>query len=194
MRIIDTPQYGPMFRFTDANVYWALYILSDGKRMGRKRLAEEIGVGEGSMRRILETLRQWEMINIKQTGITITRSGLGFLAEIPIKVVDLDLKDAIVGTYGQAVVVYGVGKKIENGMQQRDAGIKAGATGCTTLVIRNGALMVPPDWNMDEKNPAVAARVREVTNITEDDAIIVGSAYDQHTAIVAALTAAFELF
>ena len=194
MRIIDTPQYGPMFRFTDANVYWALYILSDGKRMGRKRLAEEIGVGEGSMRRILETLRQWEMINIKQTGITITRSGLGFLAEIPIKVVDLDLKDAIVGTYGQAVVVYGVGKKIENGMQQRDAGIKAGATGCTTLVIRNGVLMVPPDWNMDEKNPAVAARVREVTNITEDDAIIVGSAYDQHTAIVAALTAAFELF
>ena len=194
MRIIDTPQYGPMFRFTDANVYWALYVLSDGKRMGRKRLADEIGVGEGSMRRILETLRQWEMITIKQTGITITRSGLGLLAEIPIKVVDLDLKDAIVGTYGQAVVVYGVGKKIENGMQQRDAGIKAGATGCTTLVIRNGALMVPPDWNMDEKNPAVAARVREVTNITEDDAIIVGSAYDQHTAIVAALTAAFELF
>ena len=194
MRIIDTPQYGPMFRFTDANVYWALYVLSDGKRMGRKRLADEIGVGEGSMRRILETLRQWEMITIKQTGITITRSGLGFLAEIPIKVVDLDLKDAIVGTYGQAVVVYGVGKKIENGMQQRDAGIKAGATGCTTLVIRDGALMVPPDWNMDEKNPAVAARVREVTNITEDDAIIVGSAYDQHTAIVAALTAAFELF
>ena len=194
MRIIDTPQYGPMFRFTDANVYWALYVLSDGKRMGRKRLAEEIGVGEGSMRRILETLRQWEMITIKQTGITITRSGLGFLSEIPVKVVDLDLKDAIVGTYGQAVVVYGVGKKIENGMQQRDAGIKAGATGCTTLVIRNGVLTVPPDWNMDEKNPAVAARVREVTNITEDDAIIVGSAYDQHTAIVAALTAAFELF
>ena len=194
MRIIDTPQYGPMFRFTDANVYWALHVLSDGKRMGRKRLADEIGVGEGSMRRILETLRQWEMITIKQTGITITRSGLGFLSEIPIRVVDIDVRDAIVGDYSQAIVVYGVGKKIENGMQQRDAGIKVGATGCTTIVIRNGVLTIPPDWNMDEKNPAVAARVREVTNITEDDAIIVGSAYDQHTAVVAALTAAFELF
>ena len=183
-----------MFRFTDANVYWALYVLSDGKRMGRKRLAEEIGVGEGSMRRILETLRQWEMITIKQTGITITRSGLGFLSEIPIKVVDIDLKDAIVGNYSQAVVVYGVGKKIENGMQQRDAGIKVGATGCTTLVIRNGALMIPPDWNLDKERPEVAAKVREITNITENDAIIVGSAYDQHTAVSAALTAAFELF
>ena len=41
MKIIDEPQFGPMFRFNDANVYWALYILSDGRRMGRKRLAEE---------------------------------------------------------------------------------------------------------------------------------------------------------
>ena len=53
MKIIDAPQYGPMFRFTDASVYWALHILSDGKRMGRKRLSEEIGVGEGSMRTFL---------------------------------------------------------------------------------------------------------------------------------------------
>ena len=194
MRIIDTPQYGPMFRFTDANVYWALYVLSDGKRMGRKRLSEEIGVGEGSMRRILETLRQWEMITIKQTGITITKSGLGFLSEIPVKVVDIDLGDGIVGTCSQGVIVYGVGKKIENGMQQRDAGIKVGATGCTTLVIRDGVLMVPPDWNMDEEKPELAAKIRETTKITEEDAIIVGSGYDQHTAVVAALTAAFELF
>ena len=194
MRIIDTPQYGPMFRFTDANVYWALYVLSDGKRMGRKRLSEEIGVGEGSMRRILETLRQWEMINIKQTGITITRSGLGFLSEIPIKVVDVDLKDSVVGDYNQAVIVYGVGKKIQNGMQQRDAGVRVGAIGCSTLVVRDGVLMMPPDWNMDKECPETAAKIREVTNITEDDVIIVGSANDQHTAVVAALTAAFELF
>ena len=110
MKIIETPQYGPMFRFTDANVYWALYVLSDGKRMGRKRLSEEIGVGEGSMRRILETLRQWEMITIKQTGITITRSGLGFLSEIPIRVVDLDLRDEILGSHSQAVIVSALSK------------------------------------------------------------------------------------
>ena len=102
MKIIESPQYGPMFRFTDANVYWALHILSSGKRMGRKRLADEIGVGEGSMRRILETLREWEMIQIKQSGITITRSGLGFLSEIPLKVIDVDLGDSIVGDYSQS--------------------------------------------------------------------------------------------
>ena len=193
MKIIESPQYGPMFRFTDANVYWALHILSSGKRMGRKRLADEIGVGEGSMRRILETLREWEMIQIKQSGITITRSGLGFLSEIPLKVIDVDLGDSIVGDYSQSVLVFNVADKIQNGMQQRDAGIRVGATGCTTLVIRDGNLILPPDWNMDVERPEIAKNVR-ATGITDKDAIIVGSGNDQRTAMMAALTAAFELF
>ena len=193
MKIIESPQYGPMFCFTDANVYWALHILSSGKRMGRKRLADEIGVGEGSMRRILETLREWEMIQIKQSGITITRSGLGFLSEIPLKVIDVDLGDSIVGDYSQSVLVFNVADKIQNGMQQRDAGIRVGATGCTTLVIRDGNLIIPPDWNMDVERPEIAKNVR-ATGITDKDAIIVGSGNDQRTAMMAALTAAFELF
>ena len=193
MKIIESPQYGPMFRFTDANVYWALHILSSGKRMGRKRLADEIGVGEGSMRRILETLREWEMIQIKQSGITITRSGLGFLSEIPLKVIDVDLGDSIVGDYSQSVLVFNVADKIQNVMQQRDAGIRVGATGCTTLVIRDGNLIIPPDWNMDVERPEIAKNVR-ATGITDKDAIIVGSGNDQRTAMMAALTAAFELF
>lgn len=193
MKIIESPQYGPMFRFTDANVYWALHILSSGKRMGRKRLADEIGVGEGSMRRILETLREWEMIQIKQSGITITRSGLGFLSEIPLKVIDVDLGDSIVGDYSQSVLVFNVADKIQNGMQQRDAGIRVGATACTTLVIRDGNLIIPPDWNMDVERPEIAKNVR-ATGITDKDAIIVGSGNDQRTAMMAALTAAFELF
>ena len=193
MKIIESPQYGPMFRFTDANVYWALHILSSGKRMGRKRLADEIGVGEGSMRRILETLREWEMIQIKQSGITITRSGLGFLSEIPLKVIDVDLGDSIVGDYSQSVLVFNVADKIQNGMKQRDAGIWVGATGCTTLVLRDGNLIIPPDWNMDVERPEIAKNVR-ATGITDKDAIIVGSGNDQRTAMMAALTAAFELF
>ena len=66
MKIMDIPAFGPMFRFTDANVYYALYILSDGKRIGRKKLAEEAGVGEGSMRRILDKFREWNFVEIKQ--------------------------------------------------------------------------------------------------------------------------------
>ncbi|WII09799.1 hypothetical protein O8W32_02945 [Methanomassiliicoccales archaeon LGM-DZ1] len=194
MKIMDIPAYGPMFRFTDANVYYALYVLSDGRTMGRKRLAEEVGVGEGSMRRILEKFTEWGFVLIRQTGISITSSGKAFLEQIPLRLSDVQLESlSTTGPVQQSVIVYGVAKKIVNGMEQRDAGIKAGATGCTTLVIRDGKLMIPPDWNLDEHSPELAYKIRKDTGITPDDAIIVGSGDTKIQAVVAALNAAFEL-
>ena len=193
MKIIDAPQYGPMFRFTDASVYWALHVLSDGKRMGRKRLSEEIGVGEGSMRRILNTLKEWDMILIKQTGITITKAGLDFLEQTPIRVIDLNPGSLVIGECTQAVLVKGAAEKVGNGLKQRDAGIRAGSLGCTTLVINDGKVMLPPDWSIDDNNPDVAKAILGMKIVENGDAIIIGGAEDQNTAINAALTAAFEL-
>lgn len=182
-----------MFRFTDANVYYALYLLSDGSRMGRKALAEACGVGEGSMRRILEKFREWNFVDIKQTGISISKAGLAFLEQIPIRLVDIDIPNSTMGAYQQGVVVYGVSQKIGNGMQQRDAGVRSGGMGCTTILIRDGALMIPPDWNMDKESPELAYKIRKSTMITEDDVIIVGDADKKITAVEAAVNAAFDL-
>ena len=194
MKIIDEPQFGPMFRFNDANVYWALHILSDGRRMGRKRLADEVGVGEGSMRRIIDTLKEWDFINIKQTGITITKAGLSFLEQIPIKPVDIFVEGSVAGACQQGVLVLGGADKVVNGMEQRDAGIKVGADGCTTIVIRDGALMIPPDWNMDEKTPELAYKIRKEIGLTQSDALIIGGGANQTVATEAALTAALMMF
>ncbi|MCL2148334.1 MAG: hypothetical protein FWH47_03235 [Methanomassiliicoccaceae archaeon] len=193
MKIMEVPQFGPMFRFNDASIYWALHLLSDGRRVGRKKLAEVVGIGEGSMRRIIDTLKERNLILVKQTGITITKAGQAFLSQIPIRVVDVELGESAVGEYSQGVLVMGVAEKVHNGMQQRDAGIKVGATGCTTVVIRDGTLMIPPDWNIDEKNPDLAYRIRKGTGITQNDVIIVGSADKRHLAVEAAINAAFEL-
>ncbi|MGI6009823.1 MAG: DUF4443 domain-containing protein [Methanomethylophilus sp.] len=194
MKIMDIPAFGPMFRFTDANVYYSLYLLSDGRTMGRKRLAAESGVGEGSMRRILEKFREWGFVDIKQTGISITAAGKSFLDQIPLRMTDVQIDaESATGPVQQGVIVYGVANKIVNGMEQRDAGIKAGATGCTTLVIRGGKLMIPPDWNMDERSPELAYKIRRDTGITPDDAIIIGSGDTKIKAVEAALNAAFQL-
>ena len=194
MKIIDEPQFGPMFRFNDANVYWALHVLSSGRRIGRKKLAEEIGVGEGSMRRIIDTLKDWDFILIKQTGITITKSGQAFLDQMPIKVLDIQLEGSVVGQHQQAILVLGCADKVVNGMEQRDAGIKVGADGCTTLVIRDGKLMVPPDWNMDEEDPEMAYKIRKESGMTQSDALIIGGADTKAAAIEAAVSAALQLF
>lgn len=194
MKIIDEPQFGPMFRFNDANVYWALHLLSDGRRMGRKRLADEVGVGEGSMRRIIDTLKEWNFINIKQTGITITKAGLSFLEQIPIRPVDIYIEGSVAGQFQQGILVIGCADKVVNGMEQRDAGIKVGADGCTTIIIRDGSLMIPPDWNMDEQTPELAYNIRKKTGITQNDALIVGGGETQMLATQAAVTAALLMF
>ncbi len=193
MKIIDEPQFGPMFRFNDANVYWSLYVLSNGKSMGRKRLAQEVGIGEGSMRRIIDTLKEWDFIFIKQTGITITAAGLEFLKQIPIRPVDIKVPESVMGDFQQAVIVLGVADKVKNGMEQRDVGVKMGAQGCTTILIRDGKLMVPPDWNLDEKSPAVAKSIRD-TGLTQNDVLIIGGADNISNAVEAAVSAALELF
>ncbi len=193
MRIIEVPAHGPAFRFSDADVYWALHTLSDGRKLGRKRLADEIGIGEGSVRRIIISLREMGLISVAQGGISITKQGLDFLEKIPVRVVDVDMGPSVVGSYSQAIVVKGIAHLIENGMQQRDAGIRAGAAGCTTAVYRDGVLMVPPDWNMDEENPATAAQIRALEEMGPNDALIVGSGFDKHSSMNAAIEAAFDL-
>ena len=194
MKIIDEPQFGPMFRFNDANVYWSLHLLSDGRRMGRKRLADEVGVGEGSMRRIIDTLKEWDFINIKQTGITITKAGLSFLEQLPLRPVNIFVEGSVAGACQQGVLVLGGADKVVNGMEQRDAGIKVGADGCTTIVIRDGVLMIPPDWNMDEKTPDLAYKIRKEIGMTQSDALIIGGGETQALATEAAITAALLMF
>ena len=194
MKIVEEPQFGPMFRFNDANVYWSLYLLSDGRRIGRKRLADEVGVGEGSMRRILDTLKEWEFIQIKQTGITITKAGLAFLDQLPMRPVDIFVEGSVMGAFQQGVLVLNVADKVVNGMEQRDVGIKVGATGCTTMVIRDGKLLVPPDWDVDENDPATAQKVRNDIGMTENDALIIGGGDTQCLATEAAVSAALEMF
>lgn len=183
-----------MFRFNDANVYWTMYLLSDGKRIGRKRLADEVGIGEGSMRRILDTLQEWDYISIKQTGIMITKAGQSFLDQIPIRPVDIFLEGSVIGTEQQGVIVLGVADKVNNGMEQRDAGIKVGAEGCTTIVYRDGNLCIPPDWNLDVERPEMAKKIRDEYGMREKDALIIGGGNTKQSAIVAAVSAALELF
>lgn len=183
-----------MFRFNDANVYWTMYLLSDGKRIGRKRLADDVGIGEGSMRRILETLQDWDYISIKQTGIMITKSGQSFLEQIPIQPVEIFLEGSVIGTEQQGVIVKNVASKVNNGMEQRDAGIKVGAAGCTTIVYRDGKLSIPPDYNLDSERPEIAKKIREEFGMKPEDALIIGGGTTKQSAIVAAISAALELF
>jgi hypothetical protein len=193
MKLIDLSRYGPVHRFADYHVYKALAALSDGRRKGRKQLSQAVGVGEGSMRTIIEYLRDHELIDVKQTGISISNKGVEFLNGFPIQVGALTKTDATLGLETVAVLVRGNRRMVKIGVEQRDAAVRAGADGATTILIQGGELWVPPDFNLDKERPDFAAELRGIFSVREGDVIIIGTGPDYHHAEDGALAAAFEL-
>ena len=193
MKLVDLPRYGPVHRFADYHVFKTLSILSDGRRKGRKQLAEMVDVGEGSMRTIIEYLREREMIDVKQTGVKISAKGHEFLSKLPIFMERVEPTDSTLGERSAAVLVKGQSMKIKMGVEQRDSAIKAGAEGATTIIVSGGQLVVPPDYDLDKERPEFAETLRRLLAVSEGDVIIIGTAKTYARAEDGALAAAFEL-
>ncbi len=193
MRLIERPKYGPLHRFTDYHVYKTLSLLTDGRRKGRKVMADRIGVGEGSMRTIVEYLREEGLVDVKQTGIKITKAGTDFVSRLPLQVYTLDAPDIALGEYSVAVQVKGVASKVKSGMEQRDQAIKAGADGATTVVVNGDRLTVPVDFDLDKGRPETAWALRRLFDLADGDVIIIGTSMSLQRAEEGAMAAAFEL-
>lgn len=193
MKLIDLKEYGPIHRFGDHHVYRALAYLSDGKRRGRKSLAEGIGIGEGSIRTILDFLREKGFIDIKQTGIQITKGGRYFLEGIPLKVQRLPRTQMSLSDANVAVQVRSSANMISTGIQQRDSAIKAGADGATTVVVKNGELIIPPDYSLEKNQPLDAEVLMRYFTLKEGDVVIIGTAKDYDDAENGAVAAALDI-
>ena len=75
---------GPEGKGTDANGFLILYILRNGRRIGRGRIGEEIGLGEGSTRRLIDMMSSLDLLKVEQTGVTITKYGKALLDRLAI--------------------------------------------------------------------------------------------------------------
>lgn len=192
MRLVDPDRMGPLRRFGDAHIFYVLHTLSIEGMMGRGKLSEAVGLGEGSVRKILETLRRWGMIDIKRTGIAINEKGRTFLRDISLRLVDIPPSEFIDTEFHQGVIVTGAAESITDGMHQRDRGIVAGASEAAVFVLADGALIKPPEWNMDCRDPGFAAKVREA-RACDGDAVVICGASEQSTATVAAIAVGLEM-
>jgi hypothetical protein len=193
MKLLDLPKYGPVHRFADYHVYRTLLLLSDGRRRGRKSLADSVNIGEGSMRTIIEFLRDKGYVDVKQTGIKISTKGMEFVRNLPIRVERLDPSDISIAMRNVAVLVKNRADSVTLGIEQRDAAIKAGAEGATTIVVKGGKLLVPPDYLLDKEKPEIAKGLRKLLSPGEGDIVIIGAAQEYDRAEDGALAAAFAL-
>ena len=183
--------------FQDVHVIKALEAIGTKKTVGRKRLSKLLGLSEGATRTLVKHLKIEGLIVTLKSGISLSKFGEKVFSDLKSKIshqVEIPKSPLTVGPFNVAVLVKNVAHAVKYGVEQRDAAIKVGALGATTLVFSDERLKMPgvqedifkgiqPIYNM------------LITNLKpeENDVIIIGSANEKLLAEFGAKAAALEL-
>jgi predicted transcriptional regulator len=166
------------------------------KPVGRVNLAKALGLGEGSIRTLIKHLEKAGLIKTSREGIVLTGSGQEFVSTMKSRVSDIIEvpKSALtVGAFNVAVLVRDAANSVRAGLEQRDAAIKVGAQGATTLIFDSGRLSMPSTReDVFRKLPRIRDTIISKLMPQEDDIVVIGSAGDKTTAELGAIAAALE--
>jgi len=182
---------GPTPKFADYHIWKALMVMSETRPIGRKSLSAALNLGEGSTRTILDIFCDEGYITVTKSGAVLSEKGKRAKDMVKMDVGPVNVTDLTIGAVNCAVKIRGVSKKITYGCEERDAAIKAGATGATTLVCVGNKLIFP--GSEYPVSPNIDAALRKEFRISNADVIIIGTAADGEKAERGAVSAALRL-
>jgi DNA-binding transcriptional regulator LsrR (DeoR family) len=187
---------GPRPLFTQLDLARAIEIIGT-EHIGRNKLSERLGLGEGTTRTLIDRLLDARLIEISRAGCELTRSGHSILNELNRRLgtrTTVPRSSVTVGTYNFGIVVKGAANMVKSGIEQRDAAVRAGADGAVTFVVRHGELVMPPAAESVMRRQADSAKkIQETFRPQERDAIIIAGADSEQNAEEGARAAAWTL-
>jgi len=182
--------------FIEAHIVKALLVISSQGPVGRVNLAKALGLGEGSIRTLIRHLEKAELIKTSREGIVLTGAGKKLTSSVESMIseaVEVPQSTLTVGAFNMAILVRSAAGLVRAGLEQRDAAIKVGAQGATTLVFTNGRLTMPSASGDVFRNlPKMRDVLISQLKPEEGDTIVIGSADDRLTAEFGAIAAALE--
>jgi len=191
MRLYSYSGGGPTPKFTLYHIWKAYDVILRRGPIGRKALSQQLGIGEGSTRTILDKMTREGCVKNTHQGAVLTEEGKANFNNSGISVAKADFGDLTVGRYDCAVHLKGMGHLVEIGSHQRDEAVRAGASGATTLVCRDNRIVFPDDSGYPDSG--VNQRLRDLFDIENNDVIIIGSASTYEAAEKGAVTAALSM-
>lgn len=166
---------GPRRKFGAFHYFRALGTIRDEKRIGRARISSLLGIGEGSVRTLLDGLEEAKLISRNNAGIVLTERGSAALSRFPIRLCRIGRCALFPGLISSAALISGRGHAVSNGIKQRDAAVRNGGTGAITMVVTGGRLSLPPDNKTVDDGSAMNAAFSTL-GAADGDAVIVGAA------------------
>ncbi len=191
--LLDIDRSDTTQRFTDADAFLLLEMVSKNHGMSRRELSRSLGLGEGSVRTLVEKLKESDLLCVKQTGITIRPQGSEILRSLGMRTVEISVGEYVMGEHQFGTIVNDSSEKVFNGIDQRNIVIRTGGEGCTTWVNRDGRTIMLPDWDVDIHDPSLSKTIRDNAKMGDGDVLIVAGGDTERIAMISAVTAALDL-
>lgn len=174
-------RYAPsrILSFDIAHTFKALQLIETRGHMSRDLLCEELNLGEGSIKTLVKHLKMENMIETSNAGTKMSDKGKKFFEEL-LSSIPAECKipkcSIALGKFNYAILLKQLSFAIKSGIEQRDAAIRMGGMGATTLLIRKGKFMMPTtNYDSLKKEPCIHRLLIEKLNPEEGDVIIIGS-------------------
>jgi hypothetical protein len=190
-------RYAPsrILSFDVAHIFKVLQLIDTRGHISRESLCKELNLGEGSIKTLVKHLKMKHMIETSNAGTKMSDMGKEFfeelLSSIPTEY-GIPKCSIALGKFNYAILLKHLSFAIKSGIEQRDAAIKMGGIGATTLLFRNGKFMMPTaNYDSLKKEPRIHTLLTEKLKPEDGDVIIIGSHdKDQRIAELAAKNAA----
>lgn len=193
-----TSRYAPsrVLSFNIVHVFVALQMIGrNNTATSRNALCAGLVLGEGTVKTLIKHLKMQGLIETSNRGTKLTGKGKsmceGLLTAIPAEM-SLPKCSVALSKFNYSVLVRDFGFAVGLGIEQRDAAIKMGATGATTLLYKDNKFVMPANSDDSLKRERGIRRMLvEKLNPRDGDVIIIGSANDnEKTAELGAKNAA----
>ena len=162
---------------------FVLWLLKTEREIGRYRLAEMLGVPQGIARGILLHMKRDGLIQARsRAGTRASSEGLRKLTVL-MKRHNLRLvkrsDQELLGLDSSSVLfhVAGRSRQLGQGIEQRDAAIKAGATGAITFLFDGTTLKFPGvAESLQRRDPAAFEKLKKQVTMKKGDVILIAFA------------------
>ncbi|MBV9179487.1 MAG: hypothetical protein JO297_20860 [Nitrososphaeraceae archaeon] len=179
-------RYAPsrMLSFELVHIFKVFQLLDKNEHVSRTLLCQELALGEGSVRTLLKHLKMQNLVKSTNGGTRLTEKGKALSSELlhsmPSETIISKCSIAL-GKFNYVVLLRNYAFAIKSGLEQRDAAIKMGALGATTMIYKDNKITMPGAYGnnnnnfLQEEEPHVTNLLIEKLKPEENDVIIIGS-------------------
>ena len=171
--------------------------------VGRQKLGQLTGLGQGEVRTLISRLKENGLIAVEPRGIKFAEKGKkefdSISRSIPFSSA-VDASDLALGDFSWALIVRDKSSRVKKGLEQRDAAIRAGASGALTVIYSGGKFQIPSieqksgPTDSESMGPAEPwTSIRRESSPRDNDVVVVSGAETLHLAEEGALAAALTL-